>query len=139
MHTMQSCWNCLTKIISFAAEDETSSAHVEPEAQREPSILQEIRRAHVLITRVESTGVKFPALIHEALERARVAHERDRWMMQIERDFYDALSLLESIVRPSNTASMKSADRSGNATRRDDEPGWTIIISSRRRALDASY
>jgi hypothetical protein len=139
MHTMQSCLNCLTKIISFAAQDETSSALVQPGPEQEPSIDQAIRRARSLLARVESTGVKFPSQVHDALERARVAQQQDRWMMQTERDFYDALSLLESIVHPQSGAAMKPAGLSRNVAHQTDDAGWTVIISSRRKALDGSW
>jgi hypothetical protein len=137
MRTMQSCWNCLTKIISFAAEDETSSVRVNPERELEPPIQQDIRRARMLLTRVESTGVKFPSQIHAALECARVAHEQNRWTLQIERCFYNALSLLESIAHPQPDPTVKSTGFSGSAasmTHGTDDPGWTVIISSRRRS-----
>jgi hypothetical protein len=139
MHTMQSCLNCLTKIISFAAQDETSSALAKPGPEQEPSIDQVIRRARSLLARVESTGVKFPSQVHDALERARVAQQQDRWMMQIERDFYDALSLLESIAHPQSGAALKPAGLSRNVAHQTDDAGWTVIISSRRKALDGSW
>jgi hypothetical protein len=139
MHTMQSCLNCLTKIISFAAQDETSSATAQPELEQAPSIEQAIRRARMLLARVESTGVKFPSQVHDALERARVAQQQDRWMIQVERDFCDALSLLESIARPQSQAAMKPAGFPGNIAHQTDDPGWTVIISSRRKALDGSW
>jgi hypothetical protein len=139
MHTMQSCLNCLTKIISFAAQDETSSVAAPPELEQESSIDQTIRRARTLLARVESTGVRFPSQVHDALERARVAQQQDRWMMQTERDFYDALSLLESIAHPQSDAAMKPAAFPRNVAHQTDDAGWTVIISSRRKALDGSW
>jgi hypothetical protein len=139
MHAMQSCWNCLTKMISFAAEDETSSGRVIPDVELELPIKQEIRRARTLLRRVESTGVRFPSQIHDALERARVAHEQNCWTLQIERGFYSALGLLESIVRPQSDSTMKSSGFSGSVVHENDGNGWTVIISNRRKVLDGSW
>ena len=100
---------------------------------------EEILRAQRLIGRVESTGVKFPEQIYDALEQARKASEQNCWTLQVDRNFYSALSLLESIARSHGrgaAAYPKAADPSIRST---GELGWTVIISNRQKMLDGNW
>ncbi|WP_205808383.1 hypothetical protein [Burkholderia sp. Ac-20365] len=133
----------LHKVLSLTPRDEAQAGRVErirePGAVMEAPVHEEILRARTLMIRIESTGVKFPVQIYDALEQARKASETNGWTLQVDRSFYSALSLLESITRAHGAGAepqpgLSEATRSSTA-----EPGWTVIISNSQKMLDGNW
>lgn len=132
----------LLNIFRFASEDETLSRvrpKPEPAAEPEATIPEEILRARDLMSRIESSGVRFPVQIHDVLEQACAAYEENRWTLQIDRGFYDTLSLLESVVRRRRGAAAARPVSPDATFLNRDNPGWTVIISNRRKVLDGNW
>jgi hypothetical protein len=108
-------------------------------AEREATLLAEIVRARSLISRIESRGVKFPIQIYEVLEQTYAAYEQNRWTLQVDRSFYNTLSLLESVVRHRRGAAAGGRASPDATVRNSGSPGWTVIISNRRKVLDGNW
>jgi len=133
----------LLNIFRFASEDETRSRRVvsEPERMKEPeaTLHEEILRARALMRRIESSGVRFPVQIHDTLEQACAAYEQNHWTLQIDRGFYSTLSLLESVVRRRRGAAAARPVCPDATLLNNDNPGWTVIISNRRKVLEGTW
>ncbi len=132
----------LLNIFRFASEDETRSRvrpEPEPAAEPEAAIHAEILRARDLMCRIESSGVRFPAQIYDVLEQACTACEENRWTLRIDRRFYNTLSLLESVVRRRRGAAAARPVSPDATLLNSDKPGWTVIISNRRKVLDGNW
>jgi hypothetical protein len=105
----------------------------------EAPIHKEILRAQRLICRIESTGVKFPVQIYDALEQARKASEQNCWTLQMDRNFYSALSLLEQIARRHGRGAATHPEAADPSTRSGGNRGWTVIISNSQKVLDGDW
>jgi hypothetical protein len=136
MRTLYPGLKSLLNTFGFASEDETRSSRFKPDpepvAEREATLLAEIVRARSLISRIESRGVKFPIQIYEV-------HEQNRWTLQVDRSFYNTLSLLESVVRHRRGAAAGGRASPDATVRNSGSPGWTVIISNRRKVLDGNW
>jgi hypothetical protein len=142
MRTLHPHLKSLLNIFRFASEEETRSPvslEHEPAGEPEATIHEEILRARDLMSRIESSGVRFPVQIHDVLEQACAAYEENRWTLQIDRGFYDTLSLLESVVRRRRGAPAARPVSSDATLLNSDNPGWTVIISSRRKVLGGNW
>ncbi|MFP3646539.1 hypothetical protein [Paraburkholderia sp. SIMBA_054] len=136
----------LYRAFSLTSREEADAARVERTRERdqvpyvpEAPIREEIHRAHVLMSRIESTGVKFPVQIYDALDQARAASEQNRWTLQVDRSFYSALSLLESIARlPVRVTATQQAATDQHA-RGTANAGWTVIISNSQKMLEGNW
>lgn len=143
MRTLYPGLKSLLNIFGFASDDETRSRRFkpdpEPTVEREATILEEILRARALISRIESSGVKFPVQIYEVLEQTFAAYEQNHWTLQVDRSFYNTLSLLESVVRHRRGVAVARPASTDATCRNNDSPGWTVIISNRRKVLDGNW
>lgn len=133
----------LHRVLSLTPRDDAQAGRVEPmrepEAALEAPVHEEILRARALMIRIESTGVKFPVQIYDALEQARMASEQNCWTLQVDRSFYSALSLLESITRSHGYAAAVQPQVSEAAHSSAADPGWTVIISNSQKMLDGNW
>jgi hypothetical protein len=143
MRTLYPGLKSLLNTFGFASDDETRSRRVKPEpepvAERDATILEEILRARALMSRIESSGVRFPTQIYDILEQTRAAYEQNRWTLQIDRGFYTTLSLLESVVCRRRGAAAAGPASPDATVLNTDHPGWTVIISNRRKVLDGNW
>jgi hypothetical protein len=143
MRTQYPGLKSLLNTFGFASDDEMRARQFkqepEPVAEREATIPQEILRARALMSCIESSGVKFPVQINDILEQTRAAYEQNRWTLQIDRGFYSTLSLLESVVRRRRGATGAEPASPDATVLNADNPGWTVIISNRRKVLDGNW
>jgi hypothetical protein len=139
MRTLHLHWTRPLKILCMASADESGPSREKLESAAEESLHQEIARARALVMQIASTGVKFPAEIHETLERASAAQRENRWTLQVDRQFYGVLSLLESITRAQLDEAQQRQHTSAARATDNDERGWTTIISNRRKVQDGDW
>ncbi|WP_028218646.1 hypothetical protein [Paraburkholderia oxyphila] len=93
----------LLNIFRSASADETHFRRRKPEpelaTELQAHIVEDILWAWVLMSRIESSGVRLPVQISEILVQAWAAYEQNRWTLQVDRSFCSTLKLLESVAR----------------------------------------
>jgi hypothetical protein len=129
----------LLNIFRLASGEEAGSRGCKPEpepaTQPDATLQQAMLRARVLMSLIESSGVRFPDQIYDVLVEAWAAYEQDRWTEQIDRSFCITLSLLESVARHrSGVAAPLPPCPDATLVNRDD-PGRTASSSNCRKGL----
>lgn len=99
----------------------------------------DIARARSLLGQIEATGVRFPSEVYDAIDQAVAALAMNCWSLKVDRGFYGALGLLESVARCSNGRKAASLGCYDAALADEAERGWTVIINNRLKVVDGKW
>jgi hypothetical protein len=99
----------------------------------------DIARARSLLSQIESTGVRFPAEVYDAIDQAVAAHAAKCWSLKVDRGFYSALGLLEAVVRSGDGHKADSLGCYDAASADGNQRGWTVIINNRLKVVNGKW